>query len=91
MGKQTDALVGVDGALGFGRAAGGAGGCLRTAGGGWWYWIWTQETQLGALRISQTHLGEGLVELDGGTVHLKHVGYTAQHLHMYHITVWSTT
>lgn len=33
--------------------------------------IWVQETELGALLISQTLLREGLIELNGSTVDLK--------------------
>lgn len=69
VGKQTDALVGVDHALSCGavydchRGIGGGGGGL--------VWIRDQEAQLGALLISQTLLRVGLIELNGSTVHLK--------------------
>lgn len=69
VGEQTDALVGVDWALGCGAV----GGCHRGigGGGGGFVWILVQEAQLGALQISQTLLRVGLIELDGSTVHLK--------------------
>lgn len=72
VGEHTDTLVGVDGAWGCGGAvSGAAGGRPRTAGGGGFMWIRAQETQLGALLISQTLQREGLVELNGSTVDLK--------------------
>lgn len=64
MGEQADALVGVHGA----RGGGGVGG----VGGAGWLWVGAQQTQLGALLLAQTLLGEGLVELDGRSVDLKH-------------------
>lgn len=59
--EQTDALVGVDGALG-GAAAAAAEEMVR---GG------AAQAQAGALLIRQTLLREGLVELNGGAVDLK--------------------
>lgn len=68
VGKQTDALVGVDQAL----SCGAVGDCHRgIGGGGGLVWIREQEAQLGALLISQTVLRVGLIELNGSTVHLK--------------------
>lgn len=61
--EQTDGLVGVDGALGGAAAAAAADGMVR---GG------AVQAQAGSLLISQTLLREGLVELDGGAVDLKH-------------------
>lgn len=72
VGKQTDTLVGVDRAWACGAAVGAAvGGRHRSVGRGGFVWIRAQETQLGALLISQTLLREGLIELNGSAVHLK--------------------
>lgn len=72
MGEQTDALVGVDAALSDGAAAAAAA-AGRDRGGGFAR-IGAGEAQLGALLIGQTLLREGLIELDGGAVNLKHKG-----------------
>ncbi len=66
--KQTDTLVGVDRAWGVSAAVGG---CHRSVGGRGFVWIRAQETQLGALLISQTLRRVGLIELNGSTIHLQ--------------------
>lgn len=71
VGKQTDALVGVDRAWGRGAISGAVGCCCCSVEGGGFVWIWVQETKLGALMISQTLLRVALIELNSSTVHLK--------------------